>query len=437
VPVIPEPEIISPNVGPIVRIHRGPDGYVSFGRKLDDDEWQNLPSIKVERLQTMFPAFVQQLMRDSYFSLDTYLTTTRDHKRYLNACWVDIDLHAPGEIHTLGQRYGQILDMVQARRLPRPSLTVYSGRGVWVLWLLVDRAGSDVPPKAFVEKRLAQEAINRRLADLLRADPCGATVQMIRVPGSTNMKTEPGHEVVQYRFLVDLDHNQRSAVYTLDQLAQGLGLELPTMRDSRRLPARSEQSARYLRGWTALNDQRVSAFRQLEKLRNGFGEGCRNRAAYLYGAFLRGYGMDEKSTWAELQRFAANCQPPMSTRQLRSAFFESRKSRGQIRNSTISRYLQVTAEEGKLIPEWAPEKFKGEVKPIDMAYSSHDRINLRKAAIIEIFQELGRWPSCRVLARMLAERGYHISHVQVSKYVKEMQPASMGISGLLPPPERL
>ena len=414
-----EPKITFPSVGPIIRIHRSPDGYVAFGRKLDEEQWENLPSIKIERLKTMFPAFVEQLVRDSYFSLDTFLTPTREYKRYLNCCWVDIDLHGPREIQTIGTRYGKILDMVQDGILPRPSLTVYSGRGLWVLWFLTEQPDSNVPPRAFPEKCLAQEGINRRLADLLNADAQGATVQMLRVPGSTNTKAEPGHELVQFRFLLDVDENQRGAVYTLEGLGQLLGLDLPSLR---RHSLRSE-SSRALVGMRALWAQRLDALRALSRARGGFREGCRNRAAYYYGAFLRGYGMDEKSTLAAMQTFGSECHPPLKRQQILSAFHQSKRNRGLIRDSTISRQLGVTVDEGKLVPEWAPDKFKGEVKPIDMAYSNRDRIALRKHTIFDIVQELGRWPGTRTMARLLAQRGMPVSHVQVSRYYREMKPS--------------
>jgi hypothetical protein len=399
----------TPHVGPIVSIHRGANGYVCFGRKVHDNGWQNLPSIPVAKLETMFPEFVADLTRDSYFTLNTFWKPERQDVTFLNACWVDIDLHRPGEMHTLGQRYGALIDMVSGGMLPRPSVTVYSGRGMWFLWLLVERSGHAAPQRAFPEKCLLQEEINCRLKVLLGGDAVSDRKRMVRVPGSTNTKAEPEHELV--RFLFDVDASGRVAEYTLAQLADFLGLDGPGLRKPR-----SERSERGLTGWKALYAQRFTIFNQLWSIRGRFSEGCRNWACYCYGVILRGYGLDEPTVHQELEKLAAACDPPLSRSEITSAFRESKKSRGQIRNCTISRKLLVTPEEGYQIPEWAPNKIIKEVEPADMhlAYGQ-DRIRFRKAAIIAIVDRLGRVPSTRSMAQLLAARGISVSHVQISK----------------------
>ncbi len=153
----------APNVRPILSIHRAEEnGYVRFARRLDDDQWQNLPAISTSKLERMFPQFADELMRDSYLGINTLWRPNNDRLTRLNACWADIDLHSVGAILSLGQIIGRAIDMVRAGALPRPSITVYSGRGVWFLWLLVDASGSR--PKAYPEKVLLHEEINRELS---------------------------------------------------------------------------------------------------------------------------------------------------------------------------------------------------------------------------------------------------------------------------------
>src|SRR5438309_2200471 len=113
-----QPEILSPYVEPILRIHQGPDGYVRFARKLDEDVWDNLPAISLAKLARMFPQFVQELTRDSYFGINTLWHPNNDRLSRLNACWVDVDLHRAGEIATAGQIVGQTIDMANEGTLP-------------------------------------------------------------------------------------------------------------------------------------------------------------------------------------------------------------------------------------------------------------------------------------------------------------------------------
>jgi len=109
-----EPEILGPYVKPILRIHQD-DGYVPFGRKLDDESWENLPVIPVKKLQAMFPQFVDELTRDSYFGINTLWRPDNDRLTRLNACWVDIDLHQAGQMETIGQVVGRVIDTVIRR----------------------------------------------------------------------------------------------------------------------------------------------------------------------------------------------------------------------------------------------------------------------------------------------------------------------------------
>jgi hypothetical protein len=68
------PELLEPTapyVRPVVEIHRGPDGYVTFHRKRGD-ELENLGSVPTAELETMFPEFAAELERDSYFSVNSF-----------------------------------------------------------------------------------------------------------------------------------------------------------------------------------------------------------------------------------------------------------------------------------------------------------------------------------------------------------------------------
>jgi hypothetical protein len=395
-------------------------------------------------LSKMFPEFAGQLLRDSYLSINTFLTPTREYARYLNCCWVDIDLHSPGEYgRTVGQRYGAMMDMVDRKEIPRPSMAAYSGRGIWFLWLLVDKDG--IPPRAFPEKKLAQQEINRELARRIKAD-MGATdsARMIRVPGSTNSLAEPGDEEVVWRFLIDLDGQYRGEEYTMEGLAAALGVNLPSLRKSR-----SDAAERGLVGWKALYAQRYGLFQELLAMRRRFATGCRNRAAYHYGVILRGYGMDTRCVEQELTRFGLKCcNPPLSAQAIQCALTQSKKSRGQVRNETIGAHLLITPTEARLLPEWTPPDTPRRPETVSTAGLNRSQLKqlwtppdtprrpetvstaglnrsqlkqLRRETIVQIVVDLeGRLPSHRQMAKQLAERGIPVSHVQVMQDYKAM-----------------
>jgi hypothetical protein len=405
-----KPEILSPSMEPIIRIHQGPDGYVHFGRKLDEDVWENLPTIAIAKLEAMFPQFAQELMRDSFFGINTLWRPGNDRLTRINACWVDLDLHGRGEMRTIGTVVGGVIDMVQNDKLPRPSLMVHSGRGVWFLWLLVGDDGRR--PAAYPEKILLQEAINRELQRRLSGDASACdSHRMIRVPGSSNSKAEPGNEVVEYRFLCDLDARGRGTEYRLEDLAENLGLN-PSGRPPRQLTHV---------GWRALWTYRFQDFQRLREMRGGFREGCRNHAALIYGTIMQHLGIPATSIRNALLLLASECKPPLTDAEVRSVLKGIGKAPyRKFLDSKLADYLRITPEEAEHLPRWAKPKTITEVDTMDATLSTNDRVEYRRNIIRDIHKKHGCVLSYRQLARLMGERGIHVSHVQVMKYCRGM-----------------
>jgi hypothetical protein len=407
----PAPEYLTPNVEPIAIIHGDSEGYVRFARKLDD-EWNNLPSLPVSKLRQMFPEFAHELMRDSYFGINTQWRAGSDRPTRLNACWVDIDLHQTGQMQTVGQVIGKAIDMVRRGELPKPSMYVYSGRGAWLLWLLIDEEGKR--PKAFPEKIIAQESINRELALRLHQGLCEVEVdmgvadasRMIRVPGSTNSKADPGYETVQ--FLPVLDFKGRGVEYTLSNLTERLGL-------------RRHKDQKKLVGWRALWNYRFLDFKLLGQLRGGFSEGCRNRAGYIYVQILTHLGLSDSEIEHSLAIFGQECRPPLSGADQRSILKHHRKYRDRwMSDEKIGRYLKVTAEEGKRLTRWNRFQVYKELDEMDLKLGGNARTEYRKQVIGEIIAERGVLPS-RQIAELMKQSGIDISHVTVHRLIQKME----------------
>src|SRR5689334_21753816 len=87
---------------PILYLHRHQDGYIAFATKRDDDDFRPLVSIRASELETLFPAFREQLLKVSYCSINAgyrllrhgehrnaygYPLHQSDRLRYLNACY--------------------------------------------------------------------------------------------------------------------------------------------------------------------------------------------------------------------------------------------------------------------------------------------------------------------------------------------------------------
>ncbi|MGA8086719.1 MAG: hypothetical protein WCA10_05385 [Terracidiphilus sp.] len=431
VPKMAEPT--APYVRPIMELHRGPDAFVTFHRKRGEI-LENLGSVRTAELETIFPEFVAELERDSYFSVNSFWRIgyygtclpmlkpafrKAEGARYLNACFIDIDFHDQTGQFDFGYHFGQVITLQDRKIIPPASLVMRSGRGIWLFWLLADSKIASLPPRAFPEQVLAYNAIELELTRRTNADKAAHDVARItRVPGSINSKAG---DTMRVMYWPQYDATGRAYVYTLESLAGFLDIELPQRRRAGRVPESSpEASARGLRGWQALWQHRFEDFQVLREMRGSFSKGCRNGAALMYAVILRGNGMKDSVVRQQLEKMGGECSPPLTASEISGAIQQSNRSRGQIRDSTIADYLKITPEEAQYVPRWADRRALPEIECSDLNLKYSQRAEHRRKAIKEILDLLGRVPSCREMADLLRQRGIQISYVQVSRDYREL-----------------
>jgi hypothetical protein len=192
---------------PILHLHRHRDGYIAFAAMRDCEDFRPLVSIRASELETWFPAFREQLEKDSYVSINAdwrlrkygpdgdsygYPLHRSDRLRYINACYVDIDFHKLGL--DLGTVIGRIINLQESGQLPHASMVVRSGHGVWLLWLVNDIENPDSPQRAFPDKlelySRIQAAIIERLLPLGADMAARDAARHLRIPGSLNRGSE-------------------------------------------------------------------------------------------------------------------------------------------------------------------------------------------------------------------------------------------------------
>ena len=221
---------------------------------------------------------------------------------------------------------------------------------------------------------------------------------------------DPGNEIVEYRFLFDLDARGHGPEYTLRDLAQMLGVH-----------AGRESKKRNV-GWRALWTTRFQDFQKLREIRGGFKEGHRSRAAHVLARILQSLGTGVRTLERAVMAFAAECIPPMRDAEVRSIL--KHVERYPLRKFTdrkIAVWLEVTTEEGIILPRWAESKIIAEADPMDASLSNNRRVEYRQGVIRDIVGQLGYMPSYRVLASLMEGKGIEVSHVQVRTYCQRME----------------
>jgi hypothetical protein len=406
-----------PQVDPILVINGGHDGFVSLSRKNESGAWEELPSVRADKLASMFPAFRGELMRDSYYTVNAFWKDNgRNRKwpnlgapyrktgglRYLNACFADVDCYKVGLDHM--QMCGILLSAQSKGYIPRVSLIVRSGCGVWLFWLLVDPRNPGTPPRAWREKVAQWSAIQKAIHDRLAV--CGAdardAARVTRVPESIHMGT---NLTVTYAW--QCDAKGRLPAYTLDDMARALDLTHS---------ASKGQAKR--RGWVALQRGRLQQFEQLRAMRDGFSEGCRNRALMLYVVFMLKNGFGQDAIMDNASRFGAECHPPLSEREIRGAVASAQNAKQPHRrftDQTISDWLQISPKESALLETWGPAScFRSTAIAAEKRPTRYERMKARRDAITKIVGQADRVPSVREMVTILREQySESASHVTV------------------------
>lgn len=323
--------------------------------------------------------------------------------RYLNCNFTDIDDHA-GQFGfwEIVSRIGQL---AEKGLIPTPSIFVRSGRGLWLMWVLVDSGESELPPTAHASRLLlwnaVQAELGRRLSGIGADQGALDVARITRVPGSINSKAEQ-----RVRYLFPSNDGKRGFTYTMEQMAASLGVEPPVLHRSGRSPSVPSQPA--VTGHRALAEHGLDDFLRLRTMRGGFSDGSRNNAALIFANILHANGLDQVTIEREVSKLAAECRPPLTVREVANVLRKKGTYR-VMRDQLIANRLYVTDAEGAAIPRWSsgralPAAAQVETEPFE-----------RRDLILKLVSGLTRWPPCRQMAETLRAHGVHVSHVTVSK----------------------
>jgi hypothetical protein len=328
---------------------------------------------------------------------EVFFSATKTQIEELNAIIIDLDVgrdegstKKPGATLTAEEALTIALERCRADRLPVPSLVVFSGRGLQLIYLLRDEIADEMndagewivvesdgrrrpmPRTAQHEqvwKQIADDTLKKRLSDLAPDKKASKTTcNWFRVPGTTNEKS--GREVTVWRI------GDGVRYYSLDELSAEL-LRTAVPEDHRLLflhpdeaygetrskKRRDDDAERPRRAATAKQVAHPSLVRvvELEKInahRDGMTPGYRHNFIYHYRSavyrahcYEHGHVEAKRIAWEKVATAAAMfAQPdadPFTDEQLAAA---CRAHPWQpASNETIADDLDVTAEEVELL----------------------------------------------------------------------------------------
>jgi hypothetical protein len=469
--------------------HRGPDGYVVFSHdNPETGEWEDICSIQVSHLETIFPPFLYEYLFEtgrmsthSMFKARPFATNKLpklplelqktlpayyresykgeskikyrgglpgpyrgDEKdkfspvKYLTCCWADIDIHKLNVPPSLA--LAAIKEMQDRNKFPRASIIGFSGRGMWVYWLLVDSKNPYAPPRlgpGTWERESVWRRVQRHIQGLfgeLGADLHAATLltASVRLPGTIHAETG---KPAEYWFSTDGE----SSIYTLEQMADFFGIipmELSPI-EQKLLTApevSSQKGDKKHNRFLAVHKSFLKQFHALWEIRGKFADGHRHHAALIYAVILYRNGMPKPEMLSLVTQFVeTGCEtgkkPLNAAKVAKSAVSGAMRMTRDKRTGhggwhskqQIADLLNITPSEAQLLDTWPAARsfnYKIRRRKVHPAKLKAGQVRSEVQKIMDEATAAGaKIPTCRDMQKILAKRGYHLSHVTVNYHI--------------------
>ena len=423
--------------------------YIAFARKTEAGTFENLFSLTLEELEREFDRVVPFLTHDAYFTVNgmyraaPFLSKTtglpgvwrqEKHLRYLNTCYVDLDIgRTEGSAQaclSTEEAASQLQAMVREGTLPSPSVSVRSGRGMYLFWLLHDK-DSDWPPRSYEEKLELYKNIQRGIVKRLRhlgADKNAIdAARLLRVPGTLHGIT---HQPATYKIRRSQEHFDQPACYTLQELEDWFGVSDGTSDatassgkawDYKREIISPGSAPRRANGPRTRDARRAEDMRRLADHQKGWVKGCRSSGLWLYASFLKGAGLSEVEVLQAVRAMAATCRPPYPSdpndtplKEIVKRAFESNLI---FRNDNLCSNLDVTLKLARQL------KLQSIVPSEARHEQSRQREVARQARHVAIREHVSQHGlrSSRSIAQSLREQGLTVSHWTVNADLKALE----------------
>ena len=202
---------INESIEYINKIHRDEDKFICVGVKDENGKFHQWSYSKDKLIKDDVIRYLHSLKSNTYMSINSFFLTVRKstNVRRINALYVDIDNHK-SEVNK--ESVQALIKHLQKnyynKVIPVPTVTVSTGRGVQLIFLL-----EHLPSKALkfwqnIENELAKRLRNLSFKGFELDESCTDVTRVFRMPGTLNTKSK------SYSEIVEINEN----IYRLDEL---------------------------------------------------------------------------------------------------------------------------------------------------------------------------------------------------------------------------
>lgn len=251
---------------------------------------------------------------NTYLSLNSFKSPrkTISNLYSLNALWSDIDYYKVPKYKN--KTHDEMITIISKNKLIKkipPSLWIYSGRGIYPVWLIEDAYAKACLP---IWNKL-MDAIHQELVRY-GADPSATEAShVLRLAGSNNTKTNNKSKLVKDIF------NFNPKRYTLTQLSDEILYELKYTKEEwalilkKKKKNKKEKKAcvvKSLYNIHSLNYARMQDIEKLIELRDGKCKGTRELMIFLYRYWANCYHKSDETALQEALEINAMFNEPLS-----------------------------------------------------------------------------------------------------------------------------
>lgn len=266
---------INQSINYLKSIHRNDDGFITIGIKDREGNFYQWNYSECEVTEKDVIQYFHSLKLNTYASINSFFIPVRNSNniRRINALYIDIDNHKDVVTKEMVTDLIEHLeDKYYNNLIPKPSITVNTGRGIQLIMLL-----EHLPKQGLKFWQNIENEMVKRLEKLdykgFKVDvSCTDVTRVFRIGGTYNTNSKTYCEILEVN----------DQVYRLDQLKKDYFKYIPKTTRKRKNKVINLTSGKVGLNTYELNWKRREDIERVQALRNGECEGLREIMCFLY-----------------------------------------------------------------------------------------------------------------------------------------------------------
>ncbi len=428
--------------------------FVPLALKDRAGAFQEIGAVPLDQIDAVLAERAQLLETGAYVTLNTFyrgkpckkpllegegiisLQRKAGNLRWITCAWADLDFYKLNPSRTQGEIIGAIIDAQNDGKIPRFSYLQGSGRGLWIIWKILQPAAERhgrpwklEPARAWKENLETWEKIQAGICDVfapLGADPASRDpVRYHPLLGSRSPKDGAGEP-----WIIRQSGAKGEIVYSLEVLRRWFDPACLALRNGKppkglaELKTEEERKEDRRKGFRGMLQLREEQLRTLAGWRGGIPAGMRHLFLLTLSITWKARRIPDAERFRRLEE-AFDRHIASYTDFPRSRIGSVMNCQHRITNQTISDWLDVTPEEYEKLqllygrnPRWQglPPAARFQVKIKSRAEKREEEIEIRQTALKEILEKAGgEVLPIRELRSRLARAGFETSKNTIAR----------------------